>query len=110
MLRPRPVPPPASLVVNRGSNACSRTSGVMPWPVSVTVTGRTRSRAARHFGCLGSLACRCDAERAALGHGVARIEGEVQKRILQLGGVNPSLTAIIGERRFEPNLLGQGVA
>ena len=57
-----------------------------------------------------ALACGRDGERAAAGHGVARIEGEVQKRILQMGGVDPCLTAILGEPRLEPDVLAQGVA
>ncbi len=35
-LSPRPVPLPAGLVVKKGSNTRSRTSGAMPHPVSVT--------------------------------------------------------------------------
>ena len=38
MLRPRPLPGPASFVVKNGSNARSRTSGDMPTPVSLTST------------------------------------------------------------------------
>ena len=36
-LRPRPVPLPTGLVVKKGSNARSSTSGGMPQPVSVTL-------------------------------------------------------------------------
>ena len=36
--RPSPVPLPSSLVVKNGSNKRACTSGVMPAPVSVTVS------------------------------------------------------------------------
>ena len=38
MARPRPVPRPTGLVVKKGSPARARISGLIPVPVSVTVT------------------------------------------------------------------------
>ncbi len=74
-----PTPVPVSLVVKNGSKMRARTSGVIPRPVSLTISAHVR---AADLGPLmrwivdnGGL----DSQHAALGHRVARVQREVQK-------------------------------
>ena len=66
----------APLVVKNGSKMRARFSGAMPAPESATVTRTSPSRLAV-----------CDRQRAARFHGVARIQEQIQKHLLQLARI-----------------------
>ena len=78
--RPSPVPSPISFVVKNGSKMFSSSSGAMPVPVSATRDARVGSLVEMHR--LGR-----DAQRPAVGHRVARVDGEVHDDLLELPAV-----------------------
>ena len=80
---------PTSLVVKNGSNTRGKTSGGMPLPVSATRTA-TNSPLKPSSAALAAQQHRlgADGQRAARRHGVARIEGEIEQRQLELAGVD----------------------
>ena len=80
------MPLPRSLVVKKGSTARSATSGDMPGPVSGHPHGdviRVVTFRAQPFATGPAR----DRQHAALGHGVARIQGQVQDRQFELVGI-----------------------
>ena len=83
-------PGPSGLVVKKGSKARAITSGAMPVPVSVdaerdVLAGpQSRSAPRARRATVGGL----DGEPAALGHGVAGVDAEVEERVLELVGVD----------------------
>src|SRR6478672_745322 len=81
--RPRPVPLPCSFVVKKGSNAWSRVSGGMPWPVSDT---SSRTCGSGRPGLVrGELDVRgAEREAAAARHGVAGVHRQVEDDLLDL--------------------------
>ncbi len=90
------MPWPIGLVVKNGSKARAITSGGMPVPVSVTLMTRTaRGIVAAPGARSSSPRCGLDRERAAVRHGVARVDREVEQRVLELVGV--------AERRPQPS-------
>ena len=85
------MPWPSGLVVKNGSKARAITSGVMPVPVSVTQSetywpgGRSRSRrGAVVEPFVGGL----DGQPAAVRHGVARVDAQVEQRVFELVGID----------------------
>ena len=74
-----------SLVVKNGSNTRARTSGGMPWPVSA-IEILTKSPRAVLGLCLHVL--NGDDDDAAIGHGVPRIQAQVQNRELHFAGID----------------------
>ena len=89
--RPSPVPLPGSLVVKNGSNRRACTSGVMPVPVSrhrEHHVGTRRHREVRRRVVLVELDVGgLDRQRAAVRHGVARVDREVHDDLLDLPAV-----------------------
>src|ERR1700716_594701 len=90
MLRPSPVPLPTSLVVKKGSKTRSRTSGGIPQPVSVTDSltydpGKHPATApsSSHGSLIQNDVPRLDLENAAVRHGVAPIQSQVEESGLQ---------------------------
>src|SRR5687768_15863295 len=82
--RPRPVPLPASFVVKNGSKMRARSSRGTPGPVSLTDSAACPS-------ITGG-----DRDHAAVGHGVARVDHQVERDLLELGPVGPDPTDVVG--------------
>ena len=83
---------PAGLVVKKGSKARAMTSGGMPDPYPAPKGKHSRQRL-RPYSPSASLSIETDVasgkrEPAALRHGVSRIDGEVQYRILNLARID----------------------
>ena len=84
MLRPRPVPLPTSLVVKKGSKTRSRTSGGIPQPLSATDNlTYDPGTAPGHGSLVQNDVPRLDLEHAAIRHGIAPIQGQVEEGGLQ---------------------------
>ena len=77
------MPLPVDLVVKKGSNARPSVSSSMPVPLSLTETAIIAAAARRSAW---PRAVRM-VERAALGHGVARVDRDVEQRRFELGAV-----------------------
>ena len=107
MASPSPVPLPGPLVVKNGSNMCACTSGVMPVPavpddqaharphVVTLVESKLSSRD------LGEL----DGERAARRHRVARVHGQVEEDLFDLGRVRVDRRHVGGRPHVQLDVL-----
>ena len=92
------MPLPGSLVVNNGSIACLSTSGLMPCPVSLTVS-ITYSPGRAFAMRAGGIGIKCDVagldrEHAAFGHGVPRVDRKVEDRIIDIAGIGRGLARV----------------
>src|SRR5258708_35378172 len=108
MLRPSPVPLPTSLIVKKGSKTRSRTSGGIPQPLSVTDSltydpGPATAPSSRTTFRVSIF------ENAAIRHGVAPIQSQVEESSLQqrrVGLAQPQsgLGSQLGLSAFSPPL------
>jgi hypothetical protein len=102
------------LVVKNGSNAWAATSGGMPVPVSFTATRHVRAR--RDVGMQRRVAPiergvrHLDGHRSALGHGVARIDRQVEDGVLELAGVDLGVPRLGGDVELDGDALAERMA
>ena len=105
------MPLPTSLVEKNGSKILAITSAVMPTPVSSTSIS-TYSPAATPSSASLRLSrsrhvARADGERAAVGHGVARIDGQVDDHLVELRLVGLDVPEVAAGQDLELDLLAQ---
>ena len=97
------MPLPTDLVVKKGSKTRPSASSSMPVPVSVTARQMARPAVGEGRGLAGA-----QGERAALGHGVAGVDGDVEDRRLELRRIGLDRAQAVGELGADLDPLAQG--
>ena len=111
---PRPVPRPNSLVVKNGSNTCIAMSLGTPMPLSSTHSrayGPGRASAWVRQKLSSDLDhVRGDLQPAAAGHGVARVDREVDEHLLQLRRIGQHRARPVAGLEAERDVLADDAA
>ena len=90
-------------------SASSAFSGGIPLPVSLTRSSTCRPRADTGVAAVVDVAVGGgDAQRAALGHGVAGVDGQVDQHLLQLARVGEHRPQLRAQVDVQPDVLAEG--
>ena len=109
------MPTPVGLVVKNGSNARFITSRVMPLPVSLTATmtycpGAISAPVCSDIVLVEMAVGGLDGEPAAVRHRVARIDGEIEDRVLELVRIDRRLPQAAGQHGLDRDGLADRAA